>query len=494
MFLQQSSEVHGWIETLWKITRAVDVLAVVPSETPQYFTWFPYQSEECSNVKTIVQINSSNLFPQKLTPPYNNCPLVAATTLLSPFVVDEERGSETQMFLDLAQKLGMMPVYFHLPNGLNVWTVFDTSYRPYSGLKLLFENELDVMFSEMSMAFSTSTFAEFLFPHNVEEYIFFVPGSIEAPRTTAILKAFAPRAWTYVIIASVLIYVSVAAIPFLETSQIFPAFVPTIALILNVPSNFPPSKALKIFAVIAYIYSMHITTAYTTSFIVFLSDVPREKPMQSLEEIVESGLMVQMHIAFQNVIASLSSSLLMNTINQPDRMMHVTVLNLSFVAERKSIVIGPKISYVSQLRQDKYYDEFDYPKIHVIQDTIFYSFLTFYVSKGHPLFEQLNTNFIRLIEGGFPEHYNFLVLKPDRPKLRKLEPFGVKNVEGPFILLLSCLGVCFLAWVCEWAFFWLKNLLNKKEPMSSRSSRSIKQFSWVFNFLTRQRKGEQQRM
>lgn len=487
VLLYNTSDVHKWIETLWKKTRAADILAVVLNQPPEFFTWFPYKPNECSNVTTIVKINTSDPFPNKLKPPFNNCPLIAVTSVLGPFVINNTHGSEPRMFRDLAEKLGMTPSFAELPPEKNVWTILDLSYQPYAGLKWLFENEVDLLFSQMTMSYIISAFADFLMPHSSEEHIFVVPAPLEAPRATAIIRAFHPRAWTLVITASLIIYASMVIIIFLDTGKLHPAFVHTVAIVLNVPTNLPHSKTLLIFVVSAYMYSMHITTAYTSSFIVFLSDVPREKPMTTLEDIVNSHYKMQVQIAYRTAIDTLSTDPLMNAMNQPNRAIFAPRINLSSVADRETVIVGPKIPFKSQARTDTYYDEFDYPKVRPIKKALFYTFIVFYISKGHPLYQHLNDNFIRLLEGGFPEHYINEVENPERPKRRNLEPFGLKNVEGPFILHLSLLGVCTLAWIGEWIFFWLTTLKIKYSgvPLLTRQAQNSRMFNLLSRYIIR---------
>lgn len=486
VFLQNPSDVKTWIEILWKRTRAVNVLAVVLDNPPQYFTWFPYQPEECSNVSRIVRINPSNLFPQKINPPLNDCPLIAVHTRSPPFVLNETHGIESRAFLDLAKKLGMTPGFAKLAPGMNVWICFDSKQQPYNGLKLLFENDIDLMFSQIAMTQRTSAFAEFLLPHSTEDYLFFVPGPVEAPRATVIFRAFSPKAWIFVSIASIIIYLTVAVIPLIETRKFQSAFVHSVAIILNVPTNFPPSRALQFFSVAAYIYSLHITTAYTASFIIFLSDVPRERPITSLQDIVDSNFKVQIHIAMQGAMNQLSTSPLIHALNQPNRTVVANRLNLTLVRERKFVMLGPKISYQFELLKDEFFDEFDHPKVLVIRPSLFSSFLTYYVSKGHPLYEHMNRYLIWLIEGGFLGFYSDELGKPPRPERRNLEAFGVENVEGPFILLLGMLGGCILVYLCEWVWYWIRKPRGGKLVRGSQSSRNKLRFSKMFRILSRE--------
>lgn len=109
------------LEFLWKTRRIVNALILRQSshtaENPTFdlYTWFPYESGHCGEVKNIILLDqwttgrfSSNvhLFPNKIPRDLKGCPIQVATIHYPPFVIMTESytnmdGSTTYMFRGL---------------------------------------------------------------------------------------------------------------------------------------------------------------------------------------------------------------------------------------------------------------------------------------------------------------------------------------------------------------------------------------------------------
>jgi len=475
VLVEPCDDVHGWLSALWHLTRAVHVTVMVLSEPPEFFTWIPYQLHECGNVTTLTKMNGTQLFSYEVKPPLNKCPLYAVTTHLNPLVKDEEVGIETRMYLTMAEKMGMRSEYVELPPNTRVWTCLDREGKPVNGMKLIFDNKVDVMFSSLRVRLVESTYAEFLASHATDAYLWFVPSPKTAPRVTAIYRAFHPDAWALVLSASIIIWAVALLLPRLETGKFHSPFLSSVSIVLNTSTNFPPSKAFSIFAVLAYIYSLHITTAYQSSFIIFLSDVVREKPIKDVGDIVDSGLKIEFFESQYHIIQDLAkSSSQYAALTKGDRALFVNYMHLASVAAWNISLLGPGLAFRYLIRDKQYHDENGYPLVTALKKEHFPGDLTTYISRGHPLQPILHQYSRRLVEAGMPIYYLREQLTPDIRQMRFREPFDISNVEGPFLLHLSLLAISFFVWFFELLYYYFTTSKHKKAAIKDPWSRLSK--------------------
>lgn len=200
---------------------------------------------------------------------------------------------------------------------------------------------------------------------------------------------------------------------------------------------------------VAYIYSMHITTAYQSSLIVFLSDVPREKAFQNTQDLVDSTLTVEFHENHRNLLEERSSSPIIASFNKSDRIMFTHYLNVPKAAEGETAFLAPRLSFSTIIQEDVFYDKYNSPRIIILPEPLTTVRLNFFISKGHPLQPLLDWYTLLLIEAGLPDHYAKELTKKPRSYVRRLQPFGVQNVAGAFVLFLVMTVFSFLIWLGE---------------------------------------------
>jgi len=469
VLVEPGADVYGWLSALWHLTSAVHVTVMVFSEPPEFFTWTPYRSEECGNVTTIMKLNITQLFFYKVKPPLNNCPFYAVTTPLPPFVNSDGTGIETRMYHTMAEKMKLQSDYVQLPPNERVWSTLDTAGHPFNGMKLLYENKVDVMFSSLRVCMSVAPYTEFLASHTLDVFSLFVPSPKPVPRVSAMYRAFPPAFWSLGTTASLVILTAAAAIPRIETGKWYSPFLSSTAIILNTSTNFPPSKAFSVFAIIAYMYSLHITTAYQSSFIVFLSDVVREKPIKNVEDIANSDLKVQFFETEYKSIQDLANiSKHYAALVKPNRGFFVNILHLVYVSANKFSLLGPKIAFQYQIRPRFFYDDNGYPKILILKDELFPAEISIFISRGHPLQPFLHQYSRRLVEGGMPIYYLREQMKHDIIPMRYREPFNIGTVEGPFLLHVGLLTISFIVWLVEMIYF--HALRNQSKTKTIRNS------------------------
>lgn len=458
------SDVHGWIESLWSETRAVDVLVMVLSNVPQFYVWFPYDGEDCRNVVKIVNLRETDtLFPSKINPPLTNCSLFAVASPLPPIVVDKFDGMEVRLFHDFAQNLGMNAAYVDLPANTYVWTFVNESGSPVNGLKLLREYQVDLMFGQIAIE-AVLEFSDVLVPHFIDEFVWFVPGPKPAPRATAIYRGFQIEVWIGVIVAFLALFI--ANLLNSEEIDLTASVLLTLSLTINLSHKLFLSRTFKFLAIIAYIYSLHITTAYQSSLIIQLSDSPREKEIKNSKDLSETDLNVEFHIGHKPIVEDLAETDPdIAKIKTENRIRYTDYLDLSVVENSpERALLGPKIAFGFSLLEDKYYDEFGHPSVLMLPTPVFTSYMAYHVALGHPLQPFLKSCLQHLIEAGMPEHYIKEISKMKRPRLRNLQPFDIENVIGPFQLYLMMTTLCLISWIVEWIFYGWSLFRYRKIP------------------------------
>lgn len=466
LILDREEYAHKWLKSLWRWTRAVNVAAmIVPSnQDVQFFTWFPYQANDCSNVTQIVKIQLPDLYPEKIHPPLNNCPLTAVTAFLPPIVVNDFYGLEPRIFQILAQKLHMKATYVRLSDGMYVWMLLENGL-PGPGMQLVWNNEVDLMFS-MLTSWIITPYGDYVMPHGSADGYWWVPAEKPAPRATAIFRAFSLQAWTAVFIVCCTLFLILTLMSSFEKKSLSFAFLETVAVSLSLPSKAPSSKWSLLFVVIAYMYSLHITTGYQSSLIIFLSDVPRMKAIDTVEELSASDLIIQFHEGHRDLMTAMSELPVYAALNDPKRSTYGSINHLEWVANPgKHALLGAGLPHA--LKRDSmkgFHDEYGYPLVKTLREPFYSHDMRFCISRGHPLFSLIDRYIQMLVEGGFPQFFiNEIVKRPTR-MTRHLQPFGIENVQGPFVLLLALLGISFIAWLCELLVYCFWKYFGSRSP------------------------------
>jgi len=472
VIVENRRDVHAWIDHLWRLTRAVNVVAMVLMDPPEFYSWIPYQKDNCANVTKLIKLDITQLFSLEIKPPLHNCPIYAVTSLIAPTVIDNNNGIEPKIYLALADKIGLQPKYIDLPPFEYVWSLFDEENEPTNGLKLIFENVVDIMFSNMGKMMTDVPMFEYLPEHTMDSFHWFVPGPKVASTATAVFRSLSLQVWLAFFATTILFFLTILLFQFMDAHTFKPTLMITMGFILNLPISANSFTKLRVLAIIAYFYSVHITTAYQSGIILSLSEVPREKAIVDELDLGSSLYPILYHEGMKDLVEALSESPEYAPLCKPERINYTDYLHIEKIADPGDhALLGAKITFGSNIIEESYFDESGFPRVLMLKKPVTSSLLNFLISRGHPLKPLLSKYTYYLLEAGIPLQFEKQYRKLARPKVKRKTPFSVETVLGAFLLLLGLLFMCLIAFVLEltihcyvnWNSFNKQKGLYKKE-------------------------------
>jgi len=444
--LSSEDEAFRWISKTVRKTGASSLVALVLEPIPSYFTWHPYQNDECENVTRVFPVASEDIFKHHEITSGKDCVLKSMSSLFPPYVTYNNTGVEQRIFADIAKKLNMIPENVFIDGREVVWTISEND-------SVILEDKFDVMFSSLRRSLLYAKFLDFLPSHTQDSLSFFVPSPDLAPRSIALYRSFLLETWLLFIISTIMIFAAGCLLTYFEDDVWNFSIMPTLLISLNLPSAVSKKNSIKFLAVSAYFYSFHITTAYQAALITFLSEIPRLPAISSVRELGESSLPVIVHSSLMSDFEmrmkdSPNYLTLQDQVQYPNGRLHSNIMSHKNVS-----LLGSSMSRSIDFRS--YYDEFMYPLVHKIPTEHWNMAICFYLSKGHPLFHLMTKYTYYLVEAGLPKKYHSPFL--NRPKVHKRmpkEPFGLSNLEGAFYLLMLLLTISFFVWSVEQLYFY----------------------------------------
>lgn len=300
---------------LWNIyIYNVVIIVANINRTWDLFTYFPYNQDICTknvtetyieNCETIDQIKY--YYPKKEIMYYSRCVFKAITIYRPPFVLSYNKtddmhlnpGFECTIMNTVSERMNFTLKYIN--HGFNDWGTKDINDSFSNMFGLLQNNQANIMFGAMYFSYSYTPHFDYSIPYTFVKTIWVVPGPKQISLWKNLTVVFDYYLWmlyfgTYIIIAAFWWFATQRNMK-LEYCllQIW-----ALLLVASVKINVP--QKIKMQLISWSICFMIINTLYVSKLIVVLTKPIFEKPINSVSDIIYSGLKMGFHPGFQTTL------------------------------------------------------------------------------------------------------------------------------------------------------------------------------------------------
>jgi len=325
------SDILKLLEIMWNPLKIINVLVMLPTAAGTFndvcsnceygvlslYTWFPYDSNVCGQVKKLVLLDqwlpegdgrfSSNaeLFPSEVPRNLHGCPLTVAPIERIPFVkltnshTDSSgdvkylyEGLEIEYILFPARAMNFTPVFLEPRVGDFVQVRVEVFMEIAQGL-------VDVTVGTHPMHSLLVAVGDATRPYYEITMRWWVPCAAPATRTDKVMAVFTPSVWVSVVLVFIL-----TATAFWRTAlhaeadrPAFRTFTRSFYTVWSVflgvsVSELPTTHRLRSLFLLYVWYSFAISTVFQVLFISFLVNPGYEKGIDTFEDLVQSGLIL----------------------------------------------------------------------------------------------------------------------------------------------------------------------------------------------------------
>jgi hypothetical protein len=475
------SLVKDLLEFLWQTKRIVNALILLQSSNTvenqifDLYTWYPYESGHCGEVKDIVLLErwtagkfSKNvrLFPNKIPNDFKGCPIHVAAIHYPPFVIMTESytnmdGNTTYMFKGLEIEYLLL-----ITAVMNIKVKFLPPIESnLVKLGKLHEGRADIVLGAFPTRFYQTIDEDVTKAYVYTSIKCFIPCPRPLPRTEDVTRVFMPSVWLAMslvfILTAVLLWVTAKTT--LDTNSVDATFYKTLhhcfytawAVFLGISAPaVPMNYQLRLFFLTFVWYCFAMNTVFQAFFISFFIQPGYEKEIQTIEELREAGIQDLVLDQFMKEFATdyekaycRDDECLVNMIEKHDFALKTSKHHMDYIAS----TIGITKNYHKYLC---FLDDITGPVMYGM-----------YLLKGNPLLNTINVLIQRCLEGGLGEKY-WEELRWDailKSKAKFME-HATANSETFFVFKLSHLRVAFstlfLGCACSMAVFLAEVTLN----------------------------------
>lgn len=459
-----------------KIVNAiVSRTASTQQNTLDIFSWFPYQSPtgKCRQFLAVVLMDqwvmhkggyfarNATLFPTKIPRDLGGCPLTVSTFPFPPFTIPGhqentayEGGFEIRLLEFVARTMNMSIVYRPPPperwgekleNGS--WTGI------YRDLSL---DRADIVLAGTILSENLAVEMDFTVSHGPLRFKWVVPCAKQFPRWKSITRVFSLTAWllvfmTILLAAGVLTCLARCGVHELAlyktlTGCLFCSW----AVVLGVSAgSAPQSVPVRFFFILWIWYSLAINSLFQTFVTSYLVDPGLQRQIQSISDILKSGVEYGFHPDLNDSLQDKSNELLREIVTHSEQCNAVEACTQR-VAEHGDFVTISNHHRVEYLNTYQTLDDNGAPLLCTFGDNVILNFKTFYLPEGSPLLYQVNRAISVAVQAGLVEYWwqsELLTSRIQAASIRKLSPHDVYStflltyLQPAFYLLF--LGHCF---------------------------------------------------
>lgn len=437
------------LDVLWKTSWSTNATILMINKDVQFFTWFPFGEKSCG-VEELVEVGVEDVFPVKFSRNLHQCPIRVVAAPVPPYVLDATHGVEPEIMLSIVKALNLSYEPVYLPENLSAWLHYDDeSGQPTGVMKMLLEHDIDVVMCHFLRTWLGSQVVDMPVAHSLAELFWYAPYPALASRANNVFKAFAPGTW----MAFAAALLGAMVIGFVDHPRT--GILDILALVLNQPVTKPSSRLFRYFVIVVSWYALHTSTAYQSSLIVFLSEIAREKPYETLKDLAESDLKF-LYVHGTKMMYNQSHHHLWDLILKPNRLTYMPYSDITRITEsRDHFTVFSKSIVDYSLQADRFYDKYGFPLFRALAEPFSSDYVVFYVSPGHPLLHEMDRIILWLFDAGLTEYWAKLYTGRQRSKTLLLrEPFGLVNLEGAFYILTGALVFSFAVFVGELMMFY----------------------------------------
>ncbi|XP_021940075.1 glutamate receptor ionotropic, kainate 4-like [Zootermopsis nevadensis] len=365
-----------------------------------------------------------------------------------------EGGFEIRLLEFAARTMNMSIVYRHPPSELWGEKLENGSW---TGIyKELMLDTADIAFAGTILSQNETLDMDFTVSHGPLGFMWVVPCAKPFPRWKSITRVFSLTAWllifmTILLAAGILTCLAKCGVHELTLYKTLSGCLfCTWAVVLGVsPSSAPSSVPVRFFFILWMWYSVAINTLFQTFVTSYLVDPGLQKQIQSIGDILRSGVQYGFHPDLNASLQDESNKHLIEIVTHSEPCNFVEACTQR-VAKRGDFVTISNHHRVEYLNTYKTLGDNGEALLCTFGDKVILSFKTFYLPQGSPLLYRFNRAISVAVQAGLVEYWWQSELVTSRIKaasIRKISPldnystFLLIYLQPAFYLLL--LGHCF---------------------------------------------------
>jgi hypothetical protein len=467
-----------------KILNAIVLVSASREQhTIDIYSWFPYQppTGKCGKILAVDLTEqwimhkegyfsrNVSLFPSKIPSDLGKCPLAVSTFPFPPFTIPGrhanltyEGGFEIRLLQFIAEAKNMSVVYMTPPPGLWGRKLANGSWTGMSSDLTL--GRADIALAGTVLEQDSIADMDFTVSHGSLGFKWIVPCARPFPRWKSITRVYSMASWL-LIFTSILLAALVLKCLAKCGDQEVPVYRRLTgclscswAVVLGVSvESAPLSGHVRCLFILWIWYSLAINTLFQTYVTSYLIDPGLQKQMESVRDVLQSGVQYGFHPDLKADLMDEADQLLAEIVNHS-----VPCNDVEFctqrVAERGDFATISNHHRIQYLNTFKTLDDDGKALLCTFGDTVILKFKTFYLPQGSPLLDECNRILWAALQGGLVEHWWQSELVTSRIRaasIRALSPLDnysvliLTHVQSAFYLLVLGYGGSFLVFVGE---------------------------------------------
>ncbi|PSN44221.1 Ionotropic receptor 586 [Blattella germanica] len=434
------------------------------------YTWFPYRHfGKCDLVDDVTLLTEcpkqqvllhSHLFPYKIPNNLKGCPLRAQTCQFPPVtgkviltkgtdatndVIDYEDGWDIRLLRIIIQSMGATLKFIQpIPNTslsniqkIGIWTVINA---------YLETKEADIAIGGLPISHLVTENIDMTIPFELSPQFWWVPCPSELHRGLSLLRIFQPIVWLFfffALISAALILQILGNIT--ESSRIYKSFSTCLlniwAMVVGVVQNsVPGSNTVRAFLLSWMCYSFvvnNILQSYLTS---FFTNPGMEKPLTSVEEILDSGLGIGYAGKLGSFLKDDDESVSKRILQGQPYLINKNILDRIGFKKNYAILEGEKM--MQYYRNKLYIKENGDHLICSVRDVYKYFMYGIGLQRTSPFLDRVNIILRRILEAGllnqWYEETNHGLRIAAAHRANESEEKELQQMQSAFVLM--CLG------------------------------------------------------
>jgi len=492
--------------------KILNVIILVPASgqhhTLDIYSWFPYKSPtgECGQIRTVILVDqwimhksgyftrNSPLFPIKIPYDLGKCPLTVTTFPFPPFTVvgnqknTYEGGFEIRLLEFIAAAMNMSIVYTDPPPDLWGQKLENGSWTGMNGHLTLDRADIGVGGTVLSQEDAAEL--DFTVSHGSLGFKWVVPCAKTFPRWKSVTRVYSLAAWLSIILTilfAAIVLMCLARYVDRELTlykNLTGCLLCSWAVMLGVSAgSLPRSGYVRSFFIMWIWYSLAINTLFQIYVTSYLVDPGLQKQIQSVQDVLDSGVQHGFHPDLNAFLLDESDELLTKIAEHSEPCNDVEACTQR-VAQRGDFVTISNHHRIQYLNTYKTLDNNGKSLLCTFGDEVIQNFKTFYVPRGSSLLHHFNRAITVAVQAGLVEYWLESELVASRIKaasIKKISPldnysvFVLTYLQSAFYLLV--LGYCLASFVFVVELF-CYSTFNHSKYRNLKLNRRHRQASW----------------
>ena len=492
--------------------KILNVIILVPASgkhhTLDIYSWFPYKSPtgECGQIRTVILVDqwimhksgyftrNSPLFPIKIPHDLGKCPLTVTTFPFPPFTVagnqnnTYEGGFEIRLLEFIAAAMNMSIVYTAPPPDLWGQKLENGSWTGMNGhLKL---DRADIGVGGTVLSQEDAGELDFTVSHGSLGFKWVVPCAKTFPRWKSVTRVYSLAAWLSIIVTilfAAIVLMCLARYVDRELTlykNLTGCLLCSWAVMLGVSAgSLPRSGYVRSFFIMWIWYSLAINNLFQIYVTSYLVDPGLQKQIQSVQDVLDSGVQHGFHPDLNAFLLDESDELLTKIAGHSEPCNNVEACTQR-VAQRGDFVTISNHHRIQYLNTYKTLDNNGKSLLCTFGDEVIQNFKTFYVPRGSSLLHHFNRAITIAVQAGLVDYWLESELVASRIKaasIKKISPldnysvFVLTYLQSAFYLLV--LGYCLASFVFVVELF-CYSTFNHSKYRNLKLNRRLRQASW----------------